>query len=312
MNQISLRFIEFPMWPLMKVNSMFSGSIPALVTPFYDGAFSESHFRALVDWQIEQGSSALVPCGTTGEAPTLSYDEHYRVIEVCIEQAAGRVPVIAGCGSNDTATAVRHMQFAKQAGADAALVVAPYYNRPNQDGIYAHFAHLAEQCDLPIVTYNVPGRTVTDILPETLARLSKISSIVGIKDASGNIARVGAHRLGCGIDFCQMSGNDDMALAFNASGGVGCISVTANVAPKLCAEFQAACLAGDYGLARVLNDRLLPLHDAMFTDASPGPVKYAMSRVIKGFPVDVRLPLVLPSAASCATVDAALEIAGLI
>jgi 4-hydroxy-tetrahydrodipicolinate synthase len=291
---------------------MFSGSIPALVTPFCDGAFSEAHFRALVEWQIEQGSVALVPCGTTGEAPTLSYEEHYRVIEVCIEQAAGRVPVIAGCGSNDTATAVRHMAFAKQAGADAALVVAPYYNRPNQDGIYAHFAHLAEQSDLPIVVYNVPARTVTDILPETLARLSKIPTIIGIKDASGHIARVGAHRLGCGKDFCQMSGNDDMALAFNASGGVGCISVTANVAPKLCAEFQAACMSGDYAKARVLNDRLLPLHDAMFSDASPAPVKYAMSRVIKGFPVDVRLPLVAASAASHATVDAALEIAGLI
>jgi 4-hydroxy-tetrahydrodipicolinate synthase len=291
---------------------MFSGSIPALVTPFCDGAFSESHFRALVEWQIEQGSSALVPCGTTGEAPTLSFEEHYRVIEVCIDQAAGRVPVIAGCGSNDTATAVRHMAYAKSVGADAALVVAPYYNRPNQDGIYAHFAHLAGQSDLPIVTYNVPGRSVTDILPETLARLSKIPTIIGIKDASGHIARVGAHRLGCGDDFCQLSGNDDMALAFNASGGVGCISVTANVAPKLCAEFQAACLAGDYATARTLNDRLLPLHDAMFSDASPGPVKYAMSRVIEGFPVDVRLPLVLPSAASCAKVDAALEIAGLI
>jgi 4-hydroxy-tetrahydrodipicolinate synthase len=291
---------------------MFSGSIPALVTPFCDGAFSESHFRSLVEWQIAQGSSALVPCGTTGEAPTLSFEEHYRVIEVCIEQAAGRVPVIAGCGSNDTATAVRHMAYAKSVGADAALVVAPYYNRPNQDGIYAHFAHLAEQNDLPIVTYNVPGRSVTDILPETLARLSKIASIIGIKDASGHIARVGAHRLGCGDDFCQLSGNDDMALAFNASGGVGCISVTANVAPKLCAEFQVACLAGDYTTARVLNDRLLPLHDAMFSDASPGPVKYAMSRVIEGFPVDVRLPLVLPSAASRAKVDAALGIAGLI
>jgi 4-hydroxy-tetrahydrodipicolinate synthase len=291
---------------------MFSGSIPALVTPFCDGAFSESHFRSLVEWQIAQGSSALVPCGTTGEAPTLSFEEHYRVIEVCIEQAAGRVPVIAGCGSNDTATAVRHMAYAKSVGADAALVVAPYYNRPNQDGIYAHFAHLAEQSDLPIVTYNVPGRSVTDILPETLARLSKIASIIGIKDASGHIARVGAHRLGCGDDFCQLSGNDDMALAFNASGGVGCISVTANVAPKLCAEFQVACLASDYTTARVLNDRLSPLHDAMFSDASPGPVKYAMSRVIEGFPVDVRLPLVLPSAASRAKVDAALGIAGLI
>lgn len=291
---------------------MFSGSIPALVTPFCDGAFSESHFRALVDWQIAEGSNALVPCGTTGEAPTLSYDEHYRVIALCIEQAAGRVPVIAGCGSNDTATAVRHMAFAKAEGAAAALVVAPYYNRPSQEGIYAHFAHLAEKSDLPIIVYNVPARTVTDIQPATLARLSEIPSIVGVKDASGQVARVGEHRLGCGAGFNQLCGNDDMALAFNAAGGSGCISVTANVAPRLCAEFQAATLAGDLGKARELNDRLLPLHDALFTDASPGPVKYAMSRVINGFPEEVRLPLVRASAASRSAVDAALEIAGLI
>lgn len=291
---------------------MFSGSIPALVTPFCDGAFAEDKFRALVDWQITEGSSALVPCGTTGEAPTLSFDEHYRVIDVCIEQAAGRVPVIAGCGSNDTATAVRHMEFATKAGAAAALVVAPYYNRPNQDGIFAHFARLADVSDLPIVLYNVPGRTVTDILPETVARLAEIPSVVGIKDASGAIARVGSHRLACGADFCQLSGNDDMALAFNASGGVGCISVTANVAPRLCAEFQAATLAGDYAKARELNDRLHPLHGALFTDASPGPIKYAMARVIKDFPTDVRLPLVDASPASRAQVDAALEHAGLV
>ena len=291
---------------------MFSGSIPALVTPFCDGAFSEGHFRDLVEWQIAQGSSALVPCGTTAEAPTLSFDEHYRVIDVCIEVAAGRVPVIAGCGSNDTATAVRHMAYAKSAGADAALVVAPYYNRPNQDGIYAHFAHLAEQCDLPIIAYNVPARTVTDILPETLARIAAIPNVVGIKDASGNIARVSAHRLSCGPDFCQLSGNDDMALPFIAAGGVGCISVTANVAPQLCAEFQAVCLSGDFAAARALNDILFPLHNALFTDASPGPVKYAMSRVIKGFPAELRLPLVPPTEASCRQVDAALEIAGLI
>jgi 4-hydroxy-tetrahydrodipicolinate synthase len=291
---------------------MFSGSIPALVTPFCDGAFSESHFRALVDWQIAEGSNALVPCGTTGEAPTLSYDEHYRVIALCIEQAAGRVPVIAGCGSNDTATAVRHMAFAKAEGAAAALVVAPYYNRPSQEGIYAHFAHLAETSDLPIIVYNVPARTVTDIQPATLARLSEIPSIVGVKDASGQVARVGEHRLGCGAGFNQLCGNDDMALAFNAAGGSGCISVTANVAPRLCAEFQAATLAGDLEKARELNDRLLPLHGALFTDASPGPVKYAMARVINGFPEEVRLPLVRASAASRSAVDAALEIAGLI
>jgi 4-hydroxy-tetrahydrodipicolinate synthase len=290
---------------------MFSGSIPALVTPFCDGALAEDKFRALVEWQIAEGSSALVPCGTTGEAPTLSYDEHYRVISLCIEAAAGRVPVIAGCGSNDTATAVRHMEFAKEEGAAAALVVAPYYNRPNQDGIYAHFAHLAEKSDLPIIVYNVPARTVTDILPETLARLAEIPSIVGIKDASGQIARVGAHRLGCGTEFNQLCGNDDMALAFNAAGGSGCISVTANVAPRLCADFQAATLAGDFVTSRKINDRLQPLHDALFTDASPAPIKYAMARVLKDFPEEVRLPLVRASAASRKAVDAALELAGL-
>ena len=291
---------------------MFSGSIPALVTPFLKGAVDEDAFRRLVSWQIEQGSSALVPCGTTGESATLSYEEHYRVIALCIEEAAGRVPVIAGCGSNDTATAVRHMAFAKAQGAAAALVVAPYYNRPNQDGIYAHYAHLAEKSDLPIILYNVPGRTVTDLLPETVARLSQIPSIVGIKDASGNLARVADHRLGCGTDFCQLSGNDDMAVAFNAAGGVGCISVTANVAPRLCAELQAACLAEDYAKARALNDKLHRLHTALFTDASPAPVKYAMSRVLPGFSQELRLPLVPASATSRASVDAGLAHAGLI
>ncbi len=291
---------------------MFSGSIPALVTPFRNGAVDEDAFRRLVSWQIEQGSSALVPCGTTGESATLSYEEHYRVIALCIEEAAGRVPVIAGCGSNDTATAVRHMAFAKAQGAAAALVVAPYYNRPNQDGIYAHYAHLAEKSDLPIILYNVPGRTVTDLLPETVARLSQIPSIVGIKDASGNLARVADHRLGCGTDFCQLSGNDDMAVAFNAAGGVGCISVTANVAPRLCAELQAACLAEDYAKARALNDKLHRLHTALFTDASPAPVKYAMSRVLPRFSQELRLPLVPASAASRASVDAGLAHAGLI
>ena len=291
---------------------MFSGSIPALVTPFRDGLIDEAAFRHLVDWQIAEGSSALVPCGTTGESATLSYEEHYRVIEICIEQAAGRVPVIAGCGSNDTATAVRHMVFSKSAGAAAALVVAPYYNRPNQDGIYAHYAHLAAQSDLPIIVYNVPARTVTDIQPETLARLSKIPTIVGIKDASGIISRVTAHRLGCGAGFCQLSGNDDMALAFNALGGVGCISVTANVAPKLCAEFQQAFAMGDLAQAQMLNDRLFPLHTALFTDASPGPIKYALTRVFADISEDMRLPLTPCSAASRKAVDEALIIAGLI
>ena len=291
---------------------MFSGSIPALVTPFRDGNVDEVAFRRLVEWQIEKGSSALVPCGTTGESATLSYDEHYRVIDLCIEVADGRVPVIAGCGSNDTATAVRHMAFSKKAGAAAALVVAPYYNRPNQDGIYAHYAHLAETSDLAIIVYNVPARTVTDIQPDTLAKLAKIPSIVGIKDASGAIARVTSHRLGCGADFLQLSGNDEMALAFNAAGGRGCISVTANVAPKLCAEFQVASLAGDRAKAHALNEKLFALHLSLFTDASPGPVKYAMTRVVDWMTADVRLPMTMPNAQSRAAVDAALEVAGLI
>jgi 4-hydroxy-tetrahydrodipicolinate synthase len=290
---------------------MFSGSIPALVTPFRDGKVDEVAFARLVDWQIAQGSTALVPCGTTGESATLSYDEHYRVIELCIDVAAKRVPVIAGCGSNDTATAVRHMDFAKRAGADAALIVAPYYNRPNQGGIVAHYRHLADNSDLPIIVYNVPGRTVTDILPETLAELAKIPSVMGVKDASGNIARVTAHRLGCGTDFVQLSGNDDMALPFNAAGGTGCISVTANVAPKLCADFQAACAQGDWGRAHALNDRLYPLHAALFTDASPGPVKYALAKTQDWLTGELRLPMTPPSATSRAAVDAALEIAGL-
>ncbi|MFM9978896.1 MAG: 4-hydroxy-tetrahydrodipicolinate synthase [Sphingomonadaceae bacterium] len=291
---------------------MFSGSIPALVTPFRGGALDEDAFCALVDWQIANGSSALVPCGTTGESATLSFDEHYRVIALCIETAAGRVPVIAGCGSNDTATAVRHMAFAREAGAAAALIVAPYYNRPNQDGIVAHFRHLAAHSDLPMIVYNVPGRTVTDILPETVARLAEIPTVVGIKDASGAISRVTAHRLSCGPEFCQLSGNDDMALAFNAAGGVGCISVTANVAPRLCADFQAASLAGDDASAMALNDRLFALHTAMFADASPGPAKYALSRLLDGVTPELRLPMTPPSPVVRAQVDAALEACGLL
>jgi 4-hydroxy-tetrahydrodipicolinate synthase len=291
---------------------MFSGSIPALVTPFRDGLIDFEAFRRLIDWQIDQGSSALVPCGTTGESATLSYDEHYSVIEACIQQSAGRVPVIAGCGSNDTATAVRHLQFAKQAGAEAALVVAPYYNRPSQDGIYAHYAHLVENSDIPIVVYNVPGRTVTDIQPATLARIATLKRIIGIKDASGNVARVSDHRLGCGRDFCQLSGNDDMALAFNAAGGVGAISVTANVAPRLFADMQAASLKGDFATARAINDRLHPLHGALFADASPGPTKYALSKVLPNFPTALRLPMTQPSDAACRLVDAAIMHAGLI
>lgn len=293
---------------------MFSGSIPALVTPFRDGAFDEGAFRRLVDWQIESGSSALVPCGTTGENSTLSNAEHHRVIEVCIEQAAGRVPVIAGCGSNDTKNALLHMNFSAKCGATAALVVAPYYNRPSQEGLLAHFSYLAEHSDLPIVLYNVPARTVTDIKPETVIELARRypGKIIGIKDASGELSRVTDHRMGIGEDFCQLSGDDDLALPYSAAGGRGCISVTANVAPALCAQFQAACAAGDLATARTLNDRLYPLHYAMFKDASPGPVKYALSRVHDWMTGELRLPLVPCNAAAREAVDSALVASGLL
>ena len=290
---------------------MFSGSIPALVTPIRDGRIDEDAFRALVDWQIAEGSSALVPCGTTGESATMTIEEHDRVVRICIEQAAGRVPVIAGCGSNDTVVALSHMKKAEAAGAAAALVVLPYYNRPNQDGLLAHYRYLAERSQLPIVIYNVPGRTVTDISVATMGELAKLPTIVGVKDASGKVERVSAQRLACGTDFCQLSGNDDMALGFMAMGGVGCISVTANVAPGLCAAFQTACLEGRWADALALQDRLYPLHAALFTDASPGPVKYALGRVRPGFPEELRLPMTPPSEGSRAAVDAALVHAGL-
>lgn len=291
---------------------MFSGSIPALVTPFRDGAFDADAFARLVDWQVREGSSALVPCGTTGESPTLGFDEHYRVIDCCIEAAAGRVPVIAGCGSNDTATAIRHMRHAQAAGASAALIVAPYYNRPSQEGMLAHFRALADASDLPIVVYNVPGRTVADISAETMCKLAEIPTVVATKDASGDLARVTMHRAGAGADFCQLSGNDDLWLPHAVLGGVGCISVTANVAPRLCADFAAACAAGDWARALVLHDRLFPLHKAMFTDASPAPVKYALARVHDWFSADLRLPIIPASAASRAAVDAALVSAGVL
>lgn len=290
---------------------MFRGSIPALVTPFRDESFDEAEFRALVDWQIEQGSSALVPCGTTGESATMSIDEHNHVVAVCVEQAAGRVPVIAGCGSNDTKVALEHMRHAEAAGAAAALVVLPYYNRPNQDGLLAHFRYLAERSPLPIVIYNVPSRTVTDMTVETMAELARLPTVIGVKDATGKLERVSAQRLACGEDFCQLSGNDDLALAFMAMGGAGCISVTANVAPRLCADFQAACLEQRWQDALALQDRLFPLHAALFSDASPGPVKYALSRVRSGFSTDLRLPMTPPSQASRQAVDEALAHAGL-
>ena len=290
---------------------MFFGSIPALVTPFAAGRVNEAAFRDLVGWQIDEGSNALVPCGTTGEAATLSAEEHRRVIEITVEVARGRVPVIAGCGSNNTAHAIELTKAAREAGADAALHVPPYYNRPNQDGIYAHLAAVAE-LDFPIILYNVPSRTITDIAVETMARLSRLPSVIGVKDATGNLGRVSAQRLACGEEFIQLSGNDETAMPFNALGGVGCISVTANVTPKLCSQFQEAMREGRWDEALKLQDRLYPLHTALFTDASPGPVKYALSRVRPGFSAELRLPMTAPSAASKKAVDEALAHAGLI
>ena len=291
---------------------MFSGSIPALVTPFRDGQVDEDAFRRFVDWQIENGSSALVPCGTTGESATLDRDEHHRVIELCVEQAAGRVPVIAGCGSNDTRVALDHLKFCEQLGGVAAgLCVAPYYNRPSQAGLIAHFSYLAEHSSLPIVLYNVPGRTVTDILPATVIELAKRhpDKIVSLKDASGDLQRVVQHRMALGPGFNQLSGDDPLALAGYPLGQVGCISVTANVAPKLCAEFHAAAAAGDWERARALNEQLIPLHKALFADASPSPTKYALAKLHDWLTSDTRLPIVECSEAARKAVDAALQAA---
>jgi 4-hydroxy-tetrahydrodipicolinate synthase len=291
---------------------MFFGSIPALVTPFSGGRVAEDTFRAFVEWQIGQGSDALVPCGTTGEAATLSADEHRQVIATTVEVAKGRVPVIAGTGTNSTDASIERTRAAADLGADAALVVVPFYNKPSQAGLVAHFTAIADASPIPLVIYNVPSRTVTEISIEALAEVAKHPKIVAVKDATGNLARVSAQRLACGEEFVQLSGNDDMALGFNAMGGVGCISVTANVAPRLCAEFQKAMREGRWDEALRVQDRLYPLHAALFTDASPGPTKYALSRIRDDFPAELRLPLVEPSQASKKAVDAALEHAGLI
>ena len=291
---------------------MFYGSIPALVTPFSGNCVDEDSLRDLIEWQISEGSSALVPCGTTGEAPTLSNPEQYRVFEITVEQARGRVPVIAGCGSNSTATCLEHLKAAKEAGADAALIVTGYYNKPSQAGLLAHFREVEAASELPIIVYNIPGRAIVDIKIDTMAEISRLPNVVGVKDATGDLGRVTAQRLACGEEFCQLSGNDETALAFNAMGGVGCISVSANVAPRLCADFQEATREGRWDDALQLQDRLYPLHTALFTDTSPGPVKYALSRVRPGFPTALRLPLTEPSDASKQAVDKALEHAGLI
>jgi 4-hydroxy-tetrahydrodipicolinate synthase len=293
---------------------MFQGSIPALVTPFTEaGAVDEASFAAHVEWQISEGSTGLVPVGTTGESPTLSHAEHKRVVELCVDVAKKRVPVIAGAGSNNTLEAIELAQHAEAVGADALLVVTPYYNKPTQKGLIAHYKAIAEATSLPIIIYNIPGRSVIDMSPETMGALAKAhKNIVGVKDATGKIERVSEQRITCGADFVQLSGEDATALGFNAHGGVGCISVTANVAPRLCAEFQSATLAGDYAKALAYQDRLMPLHKAIFLEPGLCGAKYALNRLGR-MNRKVRLPLLGTLEASTeAAIDAALKHAGLV
>ena len=290
---------------------MFKGSLPALVPPFTNGDVDHDTLKALVDWHVAEGSHGLVPVGTTGESPTLSHAEHEAVIETVVQAAAGRIPVIAGAGSNNTAEGIGQMRHAAAVGADAALVVTPYYNKPTQAGLIAHFTALHDCCDLPIIIYNIPGRSVVDMTPATMGALATLPRIIGVKDATGDLARVSLQRMTCGPAFVQLSGEDATALGFNAQGGVGCISVTANVAPKLCAQFQEATLAGDYAAALALQDRLMPLHKAIFVEPGVAGAKYAMSRLGLCAP-DVRLPLVGLTDGAKAQVDAALAHAGLI
>jgi 4-hydroxy-tetrahydrodipicolinate synthase len=290
---------------------MFKGSFTALITPFRNGGLDEDAFRRICEWQISEGSHGLVPAGTTGESPTLNFDEHKRVIELAVVTAKGRVPVIAGTGSNATDEAIELTEYAAKVGADAVLIVTPYYNKPTQEGLYQHFKAINDAVDIPIVIYNIPGRSVVDMTVETMTRCFALKNVIGVKDATANLARASQQRLAMGPEFNLLSGEDATALGFMAHGGHGCISVVSNVAPRLCAEFQNACLAGDYKTALALQDRLMPLHDAMFCEANPGPVKYAASRL--GLcEADVRLPLVPISQVSQRAVDAALVRAGLI
>lgn len=290
---------------------MFRGSMPALVTPFKNGAVDLETLRKLVDWHVDQGSHGLVPVGTTGESPTLSHEEHDLVVAEVVKAAAGRIPVIAGAGSNNTAESIRLAAHAKEAGAAAALVVTPYYNKPTQDGLIAHYTAITETVDLPVIIYNIPGRSVVDMTPATMGTLAKLKNIIGVKDATGDLARVCQQRITCGTDFIQLSGEDPTAHGFNAQGGVGCISVTANVAPKLCSEMQTACLDGDYKKALDLQDRLMPLHQAIFTEPGLCGAKYAMS-ALGLCEEEVRLPLVPVSEGTRAKIDAGLRHAGLL
>lgn len=290
---------------------MFKGSMVALITPFKNGEVDEDAFQSFVNWQIEEGTHALVPVGTTGESPTLSHDEHKRVVELCIEVANGRVPVIAGAGSNSTEEAIELTKHAKSAGADGALVVTPYYNKPNQAGLTLHYEAIANAVDLPIIIYNIPGRSVIDMTVETMAKLAKHPNIVGVKDATADLARPLETRLAAGADFCQLSGEDATVAGFLAQGGVGCISVSANVAPKLCSELHVAWQEKDYDTFETIRDRLMPLHDAMFCEPSPAPAKYGASLLGKCADT-VRLPIAPLSDAGRETVRAAMVSAGLL
>jgi 4-hydroxy-tetrahydrodipicolinate synthase len=291
---------------------MLRGSIPALLTPFRGGAVDEKAFSDFVDWQIKEGSNGLVPMGTTGESPTVTHEEHRRVIEICVEVANHRVPVIAGAGSNSTAEAIATTRFAEQIGADAVLSVAPYYNKPNQEGLFQHFAAIAASTALPIILYNIPGRSIVDISVDTMARLRDAHpNIAGVKDATADMAKVSMQRQRLGEDFIQLSGEDISALGFNAHGGIGCISVTANVAPRLLSEFQAATLSGDYAAALAIQDRLAPLHKALFVEPSPAGVKYAAFR-LGLIEYELRLPMVPVAPATEKTIEAALVHAGLL
>ena len=290
---------------------MFRGSFTALVTPFKNGGLDERAFRDLVDWQIAEGTDGLVPVGTTGESPTLSHDEHHKVVEWCVEQAKGRVPVIAGAGSNSTAEAIDLARHAEKAGAAAVLIVTPYYNKPTQDGLYRHYKAINDAINIPIIIYNIPPRSVIDMSVETMARLSELKNIVGVKDATAKLDRVSLQRQACGEDFIQLSGEDGTALGFNAHGGQGFISVTSNVAPRLCAEFQDSCLAGDYKKALKIQDRLMPLHVALFVESNPAPAKYALSLLGKCSDY-CRLPLAPVQESTKRTVREAMVHAGLI
>ena len=295
----------------MTVKTSFRGSFTALVTPFSNGSVDEQAFRGLIDWQIAEGTDGLVPAGTTGESPTLSHDEHRQVVEWCVEQARGRVPVIAGAGSNSTGEAVELAQHAQACGAAAVLVVTPYYNKPTQEGLYQHFKAINDAIGIPIIIYNIPARSVIDMSVDTMKRLFELENIAGVKDATANVVRVSQQRAAMGTGFNQLSGEDATALGFMAHGGHGCISVTSNVAPRLCAEFQHACLNGDYATALSLQDKLMPLHSALFIETSPAPAKYALS-VLGKCAEAVRLPMVPVTEKTKSAVREAMIHAGLV